>query len=898
MPKLLPELLSDVLFSSRRRSATRQRRLRCGHGARPVETLESRTLLSGTTFRVTSLADSGAGSLRQAIIDANQNPGDDNIRFARQVRGTIALSSQLVITDDVTIHGPGANRLTVSGDDGIGDATRIFAVLPPGLAATPFMAPSLAQLTDSPTVSIEKLAINDGLARDAPGFDPTNPATAVFAFGGGLYNMGGSVRLSEVSMSGNRAENVITAGGAVANEFGGTLVVSRSHFAHNTSSGILVGVGGAITSDLGPAADAPTTGQPTTTVDRSTFVGNTAEAFAGYVNGEAFSGLGGGGAILNVTGSLTVSRSHFADNLAQGGAGVAGIPGLPDSTAGGAGFGGAVLSGDASPFGIAESSLEISRTTFTQNVAMGGAGGVPGLTGGSGSGGAVAVGNGNDAELERNLFSGNLALGGAGGDGAAGGIGTGGGVSANGGAVVTLDRNQYLDNTATGGDGGGIGPGAAGRGGGLSLDSVDLAGFFPGTATAFSDTDKFHGNQAIGGIGGGIYNEGDLTLSSARLTDNRAIGQADTTIDFVPGYLFQGAALGGGLSNLGTTDIRRSRFQGNEAIGADGAVGPDAILAPPGTALPTYPGLAVGGGLHNVHVADVTRSQFSGNQALGGNNNSGSFAGVGNGGGIYNDSSLVVDRTTFSHNVAAGGADNTGDINAGGGYGGGIASGSVTALVPGGRSASVTVSRSLIYGNKARGGSGNTGLIPIPAHAAGGAAGGGMLVYQGTASVSGSTLIRNRAVGGDGGPGLGGGVFFFGFVGPVQADLFNSVVAHNTALGGSGADGLGGGIAIGSLGSLLGGPVDVTAERVVVSQNRAKGGSGGDGLGGGLYNSSDGTLSLNRALVFGNRAVGGSSGDGIGGGLYNLGIEDLTRILFFANFASTSDDDCFGCGLL
>lgn len=39
------------------------------------------------TFTVTSLADSGSGSLRQAILDANNSPGLDAIHFA--VAGTI-----------------------------------------------------------------------------------------------------------------------------------------------------------------------------------------------------------------------------------------------------------------------------------------------------------------------------------------------------------------------------------------------------------------------------------------------------------------------------------------------------------------------------------------------------------------------------------------------------------------------------------------------------------------------------------------------------------------------------------------------------------------------------------------------------------------------------------------
>ena len=43
------------------------------------EPLEVRNLL--TTFAVANLNDAGAGSLRQAIIDANAAPGADSISF-------------------------------------------------------------------------------------------------------------------------------------------------------------------------------------------------------------------------------------------------------------------------------------------------------------------------------------------------------------------------------------------------------------------------------------------------------------------------------------------------------------------------------------------------------------------------------------------------------------------------------------------------------------------------------------------------------------------------------------------------------------------------------------------------------------------------------------------------
>jgi len=65
-----------------------------------------------TTWTVTSLNDSGAGSLRSAIASAS--PGD-MIQF--QVAGTITLTSgELYIGQNLTITGPGPSALAISGN--------------------------------------------------------------------------------------------------------------------------------------------------------------------------------------------------------------------------------------------------------------------------------------------------------------------------------------------------------------------------------------------------------------------------------------------------------------------------------------------------------------------------------------------------------------------------------------------------------------------------------------------------------------------------------------------------------------------------------------------------------------------------------------------------------------
>ena len=118
-------------FSPQRRCGGWQRRLgleRLDNRARtaarrwfsPVlEVLEARTVLS--TLTVTNLNDSGAGSLRAEIGLANPN---DVIEFTNGLQGVILLTSPLKIGQNLTIDGPGASTITISG----GNDVRVFSI--------------------------------------------------------------------------------------------------------------------------------------------------------------------------------------------------------------------------------------------------------------------------------------------------------------------------------------------------------------------------------------------------------------------------------------------------------------------------------------------------------------------------------------------------------------------------------------------------------------------------------------------------------------------------------------------------------------------------------------------------------------------------------------------------
>src|SRR5262245_6132875 len=144
----------------RSRSGQRADRTRASRAQRPrsaaprrsfvprLTVLEDRTVPS--TFTVNNLNDSGPESLRAAITAANADPDTDVIRFASGLQGTLTLASQLSITQDLTINGPGAGKITVSG----GDANRVFGI------------------SGSTTeVTLTGLTIADGRAAQAAGID-------------------------------------------------------------------------------------------------------------------------------------------------------------------------------------------------------------------------------------------------------------------------------------------------------------------------------------------------------------------------------------------------------------------------------------------------------------------------------------------------------------------------------------------------------------------------------------------------------------------------------------------------------------------------------------------------------------------------------------------------------
>ncbi|HEY9173728.1 MAG TPA: chitobiase/beta-hexosaminidase C-terminal domain-containing protein [Verrucomicrobiae bacterium] len=367
------------------------------------------------TFTVTTTDDSGPGSLRQAILDANAMPGDDRITFA--VSGTSMLTSALppiADTNTVTIAGPGTNHLTVSGNN----AVRIFTV------------------NAQATATISGLTIANGLATG-------------YANGAGIANAG-TLALVNCALINNT--NLGGWGGAVFNS--GNLTISNATFIGNQvvgesapspsaagGGGGAAGLGGALTSISG-----------TVNITACSFIGNLALGGNG-ADGGSYRGShyphwpgGRGGGMNGGAGGIQFSGDGQTGGWGGGGGGGSDPNNPANGGAGGFGAGGGgggcritpgTGVGGQAGFGAGGG----GSAWFIPNDSFGSGGG----GGGAGLGAAIFVDSGN-ATIADSWFVKNQATGGYAGHGGAGAA-TGGSGSGSLGSVFTRDGIVLLQNT-------------------------------------------------------------------------------------------------------------------------------------------------------------------------------------------------------------------------------------------------------------------------------------------------------------------------------------------------------------------------------------------------------------------------------------------------------------------
>ncbi|HMJ90455.1 MAG TPA: hypothetical protein VK530_11590, partial [Candidatus Acidoferrum sp.] len=224
------------------------------------------------TLTVLNTGDSGAGSLRQAILDANAG---DTITFDNTLTGsTIVLTSgQLLIDKSVNIVGLGADKLAVSG----GGNSRVF-------------------LTTNGTIAISGLTITGG-----------NSSTV----GGGIHNERANMTLNYCAVTGNSCGEH---GGGVHTALG-TATIANSTVSGNTA-GIF---GGGIWFQTELIVMNSTVSGNQTGRDGGGIYNFKAQLFVSNSTVSGNSATIQGGGIENVFGGQTIANSIVAGNTAPTG---------------------------------------------------------------------------------------------------------------------------------------------------------------------------------------------------------------------------------------------------------------------------------------------------------------------------------------------------------------------------------------------------------------------------------------------------------------------------------------------------------------------------------------------------------------------------------------------------
>ena len=197
-----------------RKVAHQHRRRRTYRASLVVEGLENRTLLS--TYTVTNANDAGAGSLRQAILDANAHGGADSITFA---------------------IGSGAKTINLAkGLPSITDTTTLDASTQPGYGGKPLI-----------TLNGSGAGSADGLRITGSGVHVRGLNIQRFS-GSGILVLGkGSNRITNCYVGTDAAGNVAAPNGAHGillqspnNVVGGSRAADRNVISGNGSTGVFL----------------------------------------------------------------------------------------------------------------------------------------------------------------------------------------------------------------------------------------------------------------------------------------------------------------------------------------------------------------------------------------------------------------------------------------------------------------------------------------------------------------------------------------------------------------------------------------------------------------------------------------------------------------------------------
>ncbi|MBL8761017.1 MAG: right-handed parallel beta-helix repeat-containing protein [Phycisphaerae bacterium] len=794
-----------------------------GRGWSGVEALEPRQLLA--TFSVQNVNDVGAGSLREAIADANNLPGADVITFDVGARGTIALSgSELAVTGEVTIDGPGASELQISGSN----ALRVFHVAPGAV------------------VSISGLTIRNGYSFDV---------------GGGVFNEG-TLAINNCTISGNWAQN---AGGVQNN---GTLSISNSDISGNTTQ---YAGGGLRNSGTAAITDSSITGNSAQDISYSSGGGidNTGTLTITNSTISGNSSIENGGGINASGGSLTISGSTISGNSAWYGGGIFSSRSLAitNSTISGntsqpGGQGGGLFTNTLQP-------VTIRNSTIAGNLGNGGihiTDGSPvmvscivaGNTGGDILGGPVGAGSTNNLIQDAahaggltNNVNENL----VGADPLLSPLANNGGPTktmASQAGSPALGKGLNPNNLTTDQRGGLFARGS----------SVDIGAYQRQALALVVDTtsDVVDGNSSAGNLSlreaidfcnANPLADG-ITFASAMIWTTITLGGSELLVFgelTIAGPAYNALSISGNnatrvfeiASSASVTISDLTIKDGNGPSLAGGVyVNPNATLTLAGVAVSGNTATYGSGGVQNDGTLTITNSIISGNSAQ----NS-------HGGGINNSGMLTITNSTISGNWAQ--ADHGGGINNNG---------------------TLTITSSTISGNTAQGyysggGVNNFGTLTITGSAISGNSalyGAGVNNSGGTFTITSTTINSNSAAGGS-----GAGVH--NYYGNATGAITNCVISNNTATSGAGVANssssliISGSTISGNAAAAEGGGIYNDASLTIT--NTSISGNTAITSGGGVYNPS-GTLSVSNSTISGNSASTQGGGIGIASGSLDI----------------------------
>ena len=302
------------------------------------------------------------------------------------------------------------------------------------------------------------------------------------------------------------------------------------------------------------------------------------------VRNSSASGLGGGVYNLGVFRTL---RTTFQGNVSENGGGVCNAE---------------------------DGSCDISRSTFTTNVATFDGGGLFNL---------------GEAELDRNTFADNEA-------------GGGGGLTNETSGQMECDRDEFTNNTADFG-------GAIDNSGVLELDQIEVR--LNESVQTGGGISNFGGGQltitrselidnVCFGFGGGIANEPGSTLAVATTEFRDNIGST-----------------GGGVDNVGVVTIDESVFSGNQGFNGGAILNYEGQMTIQDSTITQNSGNQ-GGGIQTFADLNVVRCTIDRNSA----EDFGGGISVDNGGELRMRNSTISQNTTQTYGA---GVDNIGDVDLG-----------------------------------------------------------------------------------------------------------------------------------------------------------------------------------------------------------------------------------------